>query len=157
MRCNDAVFGVALVAGGAAIAIAARDFPQLPGQAYGAAFFPTVIAYAMGVTGCLLALQGWRLRAQQPAILLPPWCRSPYHAASFALVLGALGVYCLVAEAWGFVLTGFALLLALQLWLRVQPLLALAVAVGVPVVLQVLFVRGLRVPLPRGLVEGWLW
>ena len=44
MKLNDAVVGLVLLALAAAVWVAVRDFPNIPGQNVGPALFPTLIA-----------------------------------------------------------------------------------------------------------------
>ncbi len=68
-------------------------------------------------------------------------------------ILIAVVFYALVAEHLGFLLAAFVLLLGLLWRFGVRPVSAIAVAGVTSVVTYQLFAIGLRVPLPRGLLE----
>lgn len=140
----------------AAIGIYVSGFPGMPGQRYGAALFPGMIAAGLAACGALLLARG--VRAKAPAFEFAPWTRVPALAANFALVCGALLFYIFAAEPLGFMVTGTLLLLALFLKLGVRPLPAVVVAPVAALVIHLLFYKLLRVPLPWGILgfmAGW--
>ena len=128
----------------------------MPGQNYGAALFPGLIAAGLGVCGALLVTRG--LRDKAPLFELAPWTRVAPLAANFALVCAALVFYIFAAETLGFMVTGSLLLLALFLKLGVRPLIAVPVALVAVLGFHLLFYQLLRVPLPWGILQfmaGW--
>ena len=60
MRVNDAIIGAVLIALAAALAFWSQSFPDIPGQQYGAAVFPTLIAVGLPGSGVLLIVSGMR-------------------------------------------------------------------------------------------------
>ncbi|MBE0624115.1 MAG: tripartite tricarboxylate transporter TctB family protein [Burkholderiales bacterium] len=156
MKLSDTVMGGLLLVLAAAIGIYVSGFPRMPGQNYGAALFPGLIAAGLAACGALLLARG--LRAKAPAFEFAPWTRAAPLAANFALVCGALLFYIFAAETLGFMATGSLLLLALFLKLGVRPLSATVVAVVAALVFHLLFYKLLRVPLPWGILQfmaGW--
>ena len=154
MRLNDAVLGIAFVIAGAAIVLQAQTFPAVPGQPYGSAFFPRLIGFGLCLVGTILIVQGVRARRTVPWATWPAWTRSHLSMARFAAVPLALVAYILLADPLGFIATSLILLTALQLLLRVRPLRAVAAAVIVTALIEVVFGMLLRVPLPRGIIES---
>ena len=69
MKFNDALCGAALVALGAVVLWHIQGFPPMPGQKYGPAWFPGLIAGGLIICGALLIVS--RLRAATPEALLP--------------------------------------------------------------------------------------
>jgi putative tricarboxylic transport membrane protein len=151
VKLNDAVVGAGLLLLAFAVGWHIRGFPEMPGQKFGPAVFPGVIAAGLAVCGVLLVVRG--VRGGGPALQISPWMRSPSLIANFALVCGILVFYVLAAEALGFVITGTAVLLALFLKLGVPPMRAVVVAVIATLAIHALFYRGLRVPLPWGVLQ----
>lgn len=157
MRVNDAVTGTLLVVLGAAVTLQAQSFPAIPGQQYGAAVFPTLVALALAVCGFVLIAQGLKRRAA-PADApgageeRADWTRSGRAwfnlLAALALVVG----YILFAPTIGFVAAmtivaaGACLLLGVRWWV------ALIVGVSAALVIHQAFTLLLRVPLPRGVI-----
>ena len=71
---------------------------------------------------------------------------------NFAITIAGLAFYILAAEKLGFLLCGSAMLAALFWSLRVRPALILPIAVISTFVIHGIFYKGLRVPLPWGIV-----
>jgi putative tricarboxylic transport membrane protein len=123
----------------------------MPGQKFGPAWFPGLIAVGLIVCGALLALQAARTGA---ALLAPPaWIRSPRAVAGVSSVVAGLLFYVFAADALGFYLTA---LLILVVWMRVLGAtwrVTLPVAVIATVVIHLSFYKLLRIPLPWGIFE----
>ena len=66
MKINDAIFGAIFALLGAVVLVHVQSFPNIPGQQYGAAIFPGLIAAGFVVCGVLLVFSGMRSRAEQP-------------------------------------------------------------------------------------------
>ena len=125
----------------------------MPGQKFGPAWFPGLIAAGLGTCGVLLIATGMHERA--PWIATPEWFGSPRARAGIAALLGGLLVYVLAVDTVGFHITGVVLL---GLWMR---LLGASWRVTVPVaiiatlLIHFSFYKLLRVPLPWGVLERW--
>jgi putative tricarboxylic transport membrane protein len=156
MKINDAVMGGLLLVLAAAIGVYVSGFPGMPGQRYGAALFPGMIAAGLAVCGALLLARG--LREKTPPFEFASWTREGSLAANFALVCGSLLFYILASETLGFMVTGTLLLLALFLKLGVRLSVSVAVAPIAALVIHLLFYKLLKVPLPWGILTfmaGW--
>jgi putative tricarboxylic transport membrane protein len=151
LKFNDAVTGAGLIALGAVILWHVQGFPPMPGQKYGPAVFPGLIAAGLVVCGAMLAVQG--VRADMPWIALGGWMRRPRSLAAFLSVIAGLALYVLAVDALGFHITGFALLAGWTLILGVRPRTALAVSMIAPIVIHLAFYKLLRIPLPWGVLE----
>jgi putative tricarboxylic transport membrane protein len=153
VKVNDALSGAALVALGAVVLWHIQGFPPMPGQKYGPAWFPGLIAIGLILCGALLVLARLRAADVQAPIEWPDWVRRPRAAAGVASILGGLLFYIFAVDALGFYLTaGFLLLLWMRL-LRASWLLAVPVAIGATVVIHLSFYKLLKVPLPWGIFE----
>jgi putative tricarboxylic transport membrane protein len=155
VRVNDAVVGAALIALAIAILVHIQGYPLIPGQKYGPALFPGLIAAGFIATGALLVVRG--VRAGFPLITLAPWLRSPRLVTNFMAICAALLFYIAVADTLGFIPTGVLLLAALFLKFDVAPLRAILTAIVATLVIHTLFYKLLRVPLPWGLLERFVW
>jgi len=125
----------------------------MPGQKFGPAWFPGLIAAGLAVCGALLIAVG--LRQPAPWIAAPEWIRSPRARAGIAALIGGLVLYVLAADALGFHLTG---VLLLALWLRVLGAswrVTVPVAIIATLVIHLSFYKLLRIPLPGGVLERW--
>jgi putative tricarboxylic transport membrane protein len=153
MKINDALAGAALVALGAVVLWHIQGFPPMPGQKYGPAWFPGLIA--IGLIACGALLVGARLRAanSEPLLALPGWTRRARPAASVASVIAGLLLYVLAADTLGFHIVAAALLLTWSRLLGASWRLAVPVALAATVVIHLAFYKLLKVPLPWGLLE----
>jgi putative tricarboxylic transport membrane protein len=71
---------------------------------------------------------------------------------AFAITVGTLVLYVVAAEKIGFLLLGSVMLTALMLSLRVRLASALVVSVVATLAIHIAFYKGLRVPLPWGVL-----
>jgi putative tricarboxylic transport membrane protein len=155
VKVNDAVVGACLVALAIAILVHIQAYPLIPGQKYGPALFPGVIA--VGLIGCGLLLLRRGVRAGRPLVALAGWMRDPSLVTNFLAVCAVLVFYIVAVAPLGFIPTAILCLVALFLKLRVRPLPAIVVAVAATLVIHTLFYKLLRVPLPWGVLEPVLW
>jgi putative tricarboxylic transport membrane protein len=152
VRVNEAVIGALLLALMAAVFAATAAFPRIPGQPYGPDLFPRMIAGGLGIAGVLMVLRGLLSRPRLPLAALAPWARSARSAGAVALALAGIVFYILAADSLGFVISAFALLAVLMLYLRVPLLTAAITAAASTLVVEYTFGSLMRIPLPRGLL-----
>ena len=153
MKVNDALIGAALVALGAVVLWHIQGYPPMPGQKYGPAWFPGLIAAGLIACGALLVLGRLRSASPQALAQLPDWVRRPRAVAAVTSVLSGLLFYIFAVDALGFYLTASLLLLLWARMLRASWLLALPVAIGATVIIHLSFYKLLKVPLPWGIFE----
>ena len=125
----------------------------MPGQKFGPAWFPGLIAIGLAICGALLVYEG--LRDRSPWITVGDWVRSRHARAGVAALVGGLIVYILVVDTAGFHLTGVVLL---AVWMRVLGAswrVTAIIAVLGTVIIHLAFYKGLRIPLPWGVLERW--
>jgi putative tricarboxylic transport membrane protein len=151
LKIHDALIGAALVLFGGIVLWHVQGFPPIPGQKYGAALFPRLVAAGFVLCGLLLVARGARSGA--PWVALGAWTAHPRAVAAFSSVPAGLGLYIVLADPLGFHLTGFLLTLGWTLVFGARPALAVAVAVLAPVVIHLAFYKLLRIPLPWGVLE----
>ncbi|WP_269584472.1 tripartite tricarboxylate transporter TctB family protein [Roseibium sp. Sym1] len=159
MKVNDAISGGFFVLFAALVFYLTRDFRVMPGQNYGAAFFPRTIAGAMAVLGLVMVFQGVRNRGTEPWATAFDWIGSPRLVANFLLIVGILVFYILLSDWLGFPIAGFVCIFSMLMWLRGPGhwLGSLALSIAVVVALQYAFGEVLRVPLPWGLLQDYRW
>jgi putative tricarboxylic transport membrane protein len=149
LKVNDALSGAGLAALGGVVLWHIQGFPAMPGQKFGPAWFPGVIAIGLLVCGVVLML-----RAERGTWLaLPEWTRRARPIAGVASVIGGLLFYVLAADRLGFHLTG---LLLLTLWCRVLGAgwrISIAVSAIATLAIHMSFYKLLRIPLPWGVLE----
>ena len=125
----------------------------MPGQKFGPAWFPGLIAAGLGVCGLLLIGAG--VRSGAPWLVLPDWMFRRRAALGVAAVVAGLVFYIAAADRLGFHITGIALL---AFWMRILGTTwrtAAAVAVIGTVAIHLAFYKALRIPLPWGLLEHY--
>jgi putative tricarboxylic transport membrane protein len=149
MRVNDAITGFALLAFAIATFAYARTLPAIPGQDYGAAVFPMLVAAGLAGCGALLIASG--LRHWQGAVVWDDWARTHHAWTKVAVVFALVLAYILAAPAVGFVPMSVLILLIFMVMMGVRWWIAAAVAVVATVLIQQTF-GWLRVPLPLGLL-----
>ena len=159
MQIADSVLGAVFAILGAYMVYAASGFPSFPGQPYGASLLPTLLGVAFIVCGVLL---GWRdLRARQlgntiTVFAIQPALKDPRGAISGLLVVAVVLAQILFGDAIGFIPISLVMLVVIFLWLRVRILTALFFAVLGTGICWWLFSFVLKVPLPRGILDGVL-
>ncbi len=153
MKINDALSGAALVVLGAAVLWHIQGFPPMPGQKFGPAWFPGLVAGGLIVCGALLVAARRRAAAPVPLLALPEWMRRVRPVASVASVVAGLVLYVVAADALGFHITAAALLLLWSRLLGAAWKFALPVALAATFVIHLAFYKLLKVPLPWGLLE----
>lgn len=162
MKLNDGVWGALVMLLGVAILVAIRDFPTIPGQQYGPALFPGVIAVALLVCGGVLGYKGVVERARtgtrgQRWIAWDDWVRSPRQVIAFCVVIGVNVLYIAFVDWLGFVIASFLYLAASFAVFRVRARWIVPLAIVVTLIIHYVFYKLLRVPLPWGLLNGVAW
>jgi putative tricarboxylic transport membrane protein len=155
MRLNDAITGAALLLFAAALAFWSQRFPDIPGQQYGAAVFPTLIAAGFAVSGLLMIASG--VRAGTPAVAWADWARERHGLRNVLVTVGAILFYIFAAETLGFMVTMAPILLVMFRLLGVGWLFSIALAILVTLAVQYIFGSFLYVPLPWGLLTPIRW
>lgn len=153
MKVNDALIGAALVVLGAVVLWHIQGFPPMPGQKYGPAWFPGLIAIGLVLCGALLVASRLRATVPAPLFTLPEWARRARPVASVVSVVAGLVVYVLAVDKLGFHVTAAVLLLAWSRLLGASWRLAVPVSIAATVVIHLAFYKLLKVPLPWGLLE----
>ena len=150
MRVNDAIIGLALLVFAIATFAYARTLPAIPGQEYGAAVFPMLIA--VGLAGCAASLIASGVRHWQGAVTWNDWARTHHAWAKLATVFALVLAYILASQAVGFVPMSILVLLVFLVLMGVRWWVAAGVAVAATLLIQQTFSGLLRVPLPLGLL-----
>jgi putative tricarboxylic transport membrane protein len=160
LKFNDAVIGIFFILFGGLLFYVTRDFPHMPGQAYGPDLFPRLIGAGMAFAGALLTAKGYNDRREGGAWVAPlDWMRDPRAVSNFVVVVAVLVFYILVSDRLGFLVTGFLCLFVLLAWLRgfASWMSSAVIAAASVLAIQTLFGHLLRVPLPRGLLQTFVW
>ena len=130
-----------------------QGFPAMPGQKFGPAWFPGLVAAGLGLCGVGLIVSG--MRERRAWLQFPDWVRRSRPSIAVAAVLGGLLFYVLAADALGFYITA---LLIVVIWMRLLGApwrIALPAAAIATVVIHLSFYKLLRIPLPWGVLEPY--
>ena len=152
MKLNDAVFGALFFALALLVLWTIQSYPKIPGQNIGPAAFPGVAAAVLALCSVLLIVQGVRARATSAWFERGEWTGRAPQLIAFAVTVLGLVLYVAASERIGFIPTGILMLASLMLALRVRPATALIVSVVATLAIHVAFYKGLRVPLPWGVL-----
>lgn len=158
MRIDDRLFGVLICLLGIVVVRHSAGFPGVPGQYYGPALFPTVIGW--GFIGCGLVLLGAGLRRaglRGPLLAFPDWLGSPRGLLGVGLTLCAILAFVQFGDLVGFQILAFATLTLLYLTAGRSVVRAVGAALVVTILMDLLFGRLLRVPLPPGWLADLSW
>jgi putative tricarboxylic transport membrane protein len=168
LKLNDAVWGALLLLLAAAVLVHVQSFATIPGQKYGPAIFPGLVACGLTVCAALLIYSGlqespWGLRARsehgalQRWITLGPWSRSRRHLFAFALTIGVNVFYILCVDRLGFIPTSVIYLAALFAAFGVRLAWVVPIALVLTLAIHTAFYKMLKVPLPWGLLKNYVW
>jgi putative tricarboxylic transport membrane protein len=157
MRLSDGLSGLLMAVLGIAVMWHVSGFPTMPGVYYGPDLFPRIIAVGLIVCGglCMLRAAGGGAR-QAFAIAADAPLDTRRGALSGVYLVVSVLSYVVLGERVGFQILTFGILLVAFLWLNGKPLRALALALALTVVFDLMFRVLLRVPIPSGLLEGML-
>ena len=157
MKLSDAVFGLLLLALGAAVIAVVSSYPTIAAQRVGPSLFPGLIALGLVIGGLILIVRGLRQRATVPWVQLEPWVRSPRHVAGVVGVIGSVVFYIVAADWLGFFLTALLILtISLRLF-GVRLGRSIFIAAIATLVIHFAFYKLLRVPLPWGVFTNFAW
>jgi putative tricarboxylic transport membrane protein len=157
MKVNDAIAGALLLALALAIGGYAATLPAIPGQRYGAAAFPMLVALGLGACALLLVRQGAREWRTAPRIVWADWARSRRSLVNLAVTSALLIAYLFLSEPVGFIPIAAAILFVQCLSLRVPWWWSAFTAIVATLVIHAAFYKLLRVPLPWGVLTPIAW
>jgi putative tricarboxylic transport membrane protein len=155
MKLSDSMWGMLCIALGAVVLIHVQGFPSMPGQRYGPAVFPGLVAAGFIVCGLLLLARG--VKAKHPLFEGTEWTRSRMYRLRFVGLVAAIVFYIFASDALGFLLTGTLTLLGLFKLFGVGLPRAVFIATLATLVIHFLFYKIMRVPLPWGVLTPIAW
>ena len=161
MKLNDAVWGAVLLLFAVAVLVHVQSFGTIPGQKYGPAIFPGLVACGLAICAVLLIGTGLAARTdnarREPWLALALWTRSRRHVLAFALAIGVNVFYIVFVDRLGFIPTGVIYLAVLFGAFGVRWAWNLPLAILLTLSIHTAFYKLLRVPLPWGLLQGFVW
>ncbi|MFN7002237.1 MAG: tripartite tricarboxylate transporter TctB family protein [Roseinatronobacter sp.] len=161
---RDLVVGAALSALAIGMLAEAQGFPRIRAMPYGPDLFPRIIATGLLLAALGIVIEG--LRTARAAQRITSADTTPAHRVPGSLRLAAFAFGVIAALVAGFALLlpilGFHIAAGLVVLLAVpvfggNPVLAVIMALSVPVVLHYVFYSLMRVVLPWGLLTPIAW
>jgi putative tricarboxylic transport membrane protein len=170
MQLSDRVTGLFMVALGALAAYGGSRLPAVPGQQIGPNVFPLVVGIGLAICGGMIAFGvGRHYETEAEADLAKITGQiatvtgdgdepSSWWRGLKALVPPALLLFYVVAvDRLGFLPTAAVMVLITSVALGARLRLAVPLAIGAPLFVNLVFSKLLRVPLPSGFVPlPWL-
>jgi putative tricarboxylic transport membrane protein len=156
MRFNDAALGAIFLVGGISLAWYSFGLPSIPGQSYGAATFPLMIATGLILCSTKLLYSGI-LRSSEPLIYLPQEVKSPRALFGVAATILLVVFYILFSRRLGFIPSAMIVTFSMFLILKVHPVKAVVLAIVAAFACDFIFRTMLLVPLPFGIMPRLPW
>ncbi len=160
MKLSDRITGVVLALLGIAAFYGGSRLPPVPGQQVGPNVFPMVVGAGLLVVGLLIAFRIGRSFEDAAEAEIEKFGGPDHEAETYArkrrwyafLPPALMVFYYLTSERIGFIPIATIMIAVLAFALGANRRLILPVAIVGAIVIQVMFVKLLRVPLPPGLV-----
>jgi putative tricarboxylic transport membrane protein len=159
MQLSDRITGGLIATLGAVSFFYGSKLPPVPGQEVGPSAFPMVVGAGLALCGGLIVFGIGRhfeevaeadvISHSEPELLepLPAW------RSWLALIPpGLVFFYALASERLGFLVTSAIMVLIASFAFGAKPKLAVPLAVIAPFIINLIFLKLLRVPLPGGLL-----
>lgn len=159
MKFNDTLIGAALLALALSILSTVQTYPVIPGQNIGPGAFPGLLATLLAVCAVLLIFKGIKAKTVQREswVEIGGWVKSWFHLRNFLITIGCLLFYIYTSDKLGFLIAA-VIITATMFWaLEVRRKLIFPIAIIVAFVIHTIFYKGLRVPLPWGLLTPFQW
>jgi putative tricarboxylic transport membrane protein len=161
MRTPDFIISVLLASLAIAIIAMAGQFPTLAGLSVGPGLFPIVLASALLICAGLLGVQARASRGAMSSAHTEVETTTPHPKAviRFLAVVAACALFAGLGSVLGFVIVGILSLVILMLAFGVTPMRATTISAVTVILLDLFFVKVMRIPLPLGVLAplaGWL-
>jgi len=157
MKFNDTLSGAALLALALAILFTIQSYPTIPGQNIGPAAFPGLLASLLAVCSVLLIFKGLRNKEHTAWVEFGDWMQSRFHARNFVITIACLVYYIVLSDKLGFLICASTILMTMFWALEVKKTWIVPIAVLVTLFIHTVFYKGLRVPLPWGVLMPLQW
>jgi len=160
VRLNDLALGCIALLLGLGVLFEASRFPEMAGMDYGPDFFPKLIGAAFVLVGVGLIVQSVRAGSaggSAPLVAFDQWWADRASVIRAITVVVAVPAYALLVARLGFILTVGVIALVLLVVMRARWWQTVAIVILLPLLLHQGFAGLLRVPLPRGVIERWLF
>jgi len=159
MKVHDVIVGGVIFGLGAFVATTGYMLRPPRHLAYGPGFFPMLIGFGLMTVGALIAIQALSTLRGSRWATVPEWARSRAGLLRFAIIPAAIVFYIVAVGPLGFLATATILLATIFTVNGVAVRRGVPLALGLAVVVNLVFASVLHVPLSWGVLEpfsGWL-
>jgi putative tricarboxylic transport membrane protein len=157
MKFNDTIMGAALLALALTILQTVMQYPVIPGQNIGPGAFPGLLAGLLALCAVLLIFKGIKAKQHEAWVEVGGWVKSWYHLRNFLITVAGLVFYIYLSDRLGFLICA-SLVVGVMMWaLKVRSKLIVPIALISSLVIHTIFYKGLRVPLPWGILSPIQW
>lgn len=146
MNRGDLLIGGAAAVLGAAVFLYSLSFPHMADGQPGPALFPQLLSLMLIGFGAVTIRQSRNPQIRDEVV------HEGTGVVRGAIILFLIGVYIVVVQQLGFVITSALLTVTLMVMLRVRPLTAVLSTAAIIIFSVLLFQKMLRVPLPPGIL-----
>ena len=157
MKFSDTLMGALLLALSLSILYTVQQYPVIPGQNIGPGAFPGLLAVLLAVCSVILIFKGLKASSRVACNEMGGWVKSWFHLRNFLITVAGLVFYIQMSDKLGFLICGTLILSAMMWALEVQARRILPIALITTFVIHFIFYKGLRVPLPWGLLTPVQW
>ena len=157
MKFNDTIMGAALLALALSILQTVMQYPMIPGQNIGPGAFPGLLAGLLAVCAVLLIIKGLKAKQHEAWFEVGGWVKSWFHLRNFVITIACLLFYIYFSDRLGFLICASLIVGAMMWALKVRTPLIVPIAVITSLVIHGIFYKGLRVPLPWGILSPIQW
>ncbi len=157
MKFNDTIMGAALLALALSILQTVQQYPVIPGQNIGPGAFPGLLAVLLAVCAVLLIFKGLKAKQHEAWVEVGGWVKSWFHLRNFVITVASLLFYITLSDRLGFLICA-TVVVGVMMWaLKVRTALIVPIALTSSLVIHFIFYKGLRVPLPWGVLTPIQW
>ncbi len=157
MKFNDTIMGAALLALALSILQTVQQYPVIPGQNIGPGAFPGLLAVLLAVCAVLLIFKGLKAKKHEAWVEVGGWVKSWFHLRNFVITVASLLFYITLSDRLGFLICA-TVVVGVMMWaLKVRTALIVPIALISSLVIHFIFYKGLRVPLPWGVLTPIQW
>ncbi len=157
MKFNDTIMGAALLALALSILQTVQQYPVIPGQNIGPGAFPGLLAVLLAVCAVLLIFKGLKAKQHEAWVEVGGWVKSWFHLRNFVITVASLLFYITLSDRLGFLICA-TVVVGVMMWaLKVRTALIVPIALISSLVIHFIFYKGLRVPLPWGVLTPIQW
>ena len=157
MKFNDTLVGAALLALALTILQTVQQYPVIPGQNIGPGAFPGLLAVLLAVCAVLLIIKGLKAKKREAWVEMGGWVKSWFHMRNFLITVACLLFYIYMSDKLGFLICATLILAVMFKALEVRTKLIFPIPLVTSFVIHFIFYKGLRVPLPWGVLMPLQW